>query len=81
MIDAKRWNTLNNSRHLVVQTAWLRRSTMELAFGILLDQKFLYRCMDAPFVETKAFSQRTLFVDPIINDVQGLCVHTDAKPT
>ena len=29
----------------------------------------------------RLFSQRTLFVDPIINDVQGLCAHTDAKPT
>ena len=76
-IDAKRWKTLNNSRQLVVQTAWLCRATTELAYGILLDQKFLCRSVHAAFVNTKwyeTWSGRTLFVDPIINDVQRLCV-------
>ena len=41
MIDVKRWKTLNTSRHLVVQTAWLCRSTMELAHSILLKPKVL----------------------------------------
>ena len=53
MIDAKRWNILNNSRHLLVQTPWLCRSTMEFAYGILLDQKFLYRCVHSAFVNKK----------------------------
>ena len=40
---------------------------------------FLHRCVHAAFVNTKWYekwSERTLFVDPIINDVQGLCVLT-----
>ena len=53
MIHAKQWKTLNNSRHLVVQTAQLFRSTMEHFYGILLDQKFLRRCVHASFVNTK----------------------------
>ena len=66
MIDVKRWKTLNNSRHQVVHTAWLCRSTIEFASGILLDQKFLYRCVHAAFVNTKCsenWSELTLFMD------------------
>ena len=52
----------------------LYRSTMEFAYDIMLDQKFLYRSVHAAFVNTKwyeTWSERTLFVDPIIYDVQG----------
>ena len=63
---------IKSNRHLLVQTAWFvlihnGRSP------ILLDQKFLYRPVHAAFVNTKCFekwSERTLFVDPIIHDVQ-----------
>ena len=46
---------------------------MEIAYGILLDQKFMYRCVHAVFANTKwyeTWSERTLFVDPIICDFQ-----------
>ena len=46
---------------------------MELAYRILIDQKFLYRSVHAAFVNTKWYEtwlERTLFVDPIIYDVQ-----------
>ena len=47
---------------------------MELAHGILLDQKLLRMCVRAAFVNTKRYEtwwERTLFVDPIVNDVCG----------
>ena len=70
MTDAKQWETLNNSRHLVVRTAWVCRVTMEFAYGILLDWKFLCRCEHAAFVNTKwyeTWSERILFVDPSVS--------------
>ena len=48
---------------------------MEFVNGIVLDQKFLRRCVRAAFVNTKwyeTWSERALFVDPIINDVWDL---------
>ena len=54
--------TVPSCRHLVVQTAWLCRSTAELACGILLDLKT--KCYEK-------WSERTLFVEPIINDIWG----------
>ena len=52
---------------------FLRRSTMEHVYGILLDEKFLYRSVHAAFVNTKwyeAWSERTLFLDPVICNVR-----------
>ena len=69
--DGKHWTTVANS---VVQSARLGRSTMEFASGIFLDRKFLYRCVHAAFVNTnlcREWSERTLFVDPIINEIWG----------
>ena len=48
------------------------RSTMEHVYGILLDEKFLYRSVHAAFVNTKwyeAWLERTLLLDPIIFDM------------
>ena len=47
---------------------------MEHAYGILLDEKFLYRSVHAAFVNTKwyeAWLERTLLLDPIIFDMWG----------
>ena len=47
---------------------------MEHVYGILLDQKFLYRSVHATFVNTKwyeAWLERTLLLDPIIFDMWG----------
>ena len=76
MIDEKHRTTV---AIWLSQKAWLCWATMEFAYGILLDQKFLYRCVHASLVNTKwyeTWSERTLFVDSIINDVQGLWVLT-----
>ena len=53
---------------------FLCRSTMEHVYGILLDEKFLYRSVHAAFVNTKwyeAWLERTLLLDPIIFDMWG----------
>ena len=50
---------------------------MEHVHGILLDQKFLYRSVHAASMNTKwyeAWLERTLFLDPMINDICGPCV-------
>ena len=50
----------------------LGRSTMEHVYGILLDEKFLYRSVHAALVNTKwyeAWLERTLLLDPIIFDM------------
>ena len=47
---------------------------MEHVYGILLDEKFLYRSVHAAFVNTQwyeAWLERTLFLDPIIFDMWG----------
>ena len=47
---------------------------MEHVYGILLDEKFLYRSVHAAFVNTKwyeAWLERTLLLDPIIFDMWG----------
>ena len=57
----------------------MRQASMELAYGILLDQNFLCGFVHAALVNMKWYEkwwERTLFVDPIINDVPGLCVLT-----
>ena len=56
-------------RHVLVRTAVLCRSTMEHVYGILFDEKFLYRSVHAAFVNTKGYEawlERTLLLDPII---------------
>ena len=57
----------------------------ELAFGILLDQKCLYKSVHAAIVNTKwhgTWLEGALFVDPIIHDVQGAGVlsRTQGQP-
>ena len=47
---------------------------LEHVYGILLDEKFLYRSVHAAFVNTKwyeAWLERTLLLDPIIFDMWG----------
>ena len=51
---------------------FLCRSTMEHVYGILLDEKFLYRSEHAAFANTKrceAWLERTRLLDPIIFDM------------
>ena len=51
---------------------FLCRSSIEHVYGILLDEKFLYRSVHAAFVNTKlyeAWLERTLLLDPIIFDM------------
>ena len=45
---------------------------MEHVYGILLDEKFLYRSVHAAFVNTnwyEAWLERTLLLDPITFDI------------
>ena len=69
--------TLNNKSLSLVPAACVYRSSMEFAYGILLGQKLLCGSVHAAFVNTQWYEkwwERTLFVDPIVNDVPGLYV-------
>ena len=80
----------NDDQHCtLIAISWskqpvLCRST-ELAHGILLDQKCLYKSVHAAIVNTKWYGtwlEGALFVDPIIYDVQGAGVlsRTQGQP-